>query len=144
MAWLTFAVKANGKQQGFEPNISQNPMQRANKAKKASKNVYRTLVTLHLYPTVNVWGSCCRGLCLFVQLVSHTCACTEGLGSSQRAGVQAQSILSLWEEEINTKVSFPSHQYLTLCVSQLTLWEGGRWVCCVVYPHTSMIVEFIK
>jgi hypothetical protein len=74
-----------------------------------------------------VCGSFCRGLCLFLQPVPHTCACTEGLVGSQRVGGQAQSILSLWEVEIKKKVSRPNYPFLTLCVSQLTLWSmaGG-------------------
>ncbi len=74
---------------------------------------------LHLNP--KCVESCCRDWCLFLQLVSHTCACTEGLG-----GGQAQRMLSLWEEEINTKVSLSNYSYLTHPVSQLTLWGRER------------------
>jgi hypothetical protein len=133
--------KKNGKQQGFESNNSKNQMQSANKAKKASKNVNRTLVTLHLYSTVNVWGSCCRGMCLFLQLVSHTCACTEGLGGSQRAGyMNTENALFVGGRD-QKESKPPNYPYLTLCVSQLTLWEGGRWVRCVVYPQSSYMFD---
>jgi hypothetical protein len=127
--------------EGSNPTSLKTKCKWQTKQEKASK-ILRLRLLPHL-TSVNVWGSCCRGMCLFLQPVSDTCACTEGLGGSQRVGGQAQSILSLWEEEINTKASLPSHRYLTLCVSQLTLL-----VCCVVYPQSSymysMMVEFIK